>query len=162
MVATALLALRGDLVKLFRDIVDIESVSGNEGALADAVEQALTAYEHLHVSRDGDAVVARTDLGRPTRVVVAGHLDTVPVAGNLPSRQEGDLIYGRGTADMKGGVAVMLAAFLFGCGQLMLTASSIVIPDLELRQYLGIVNDVPMKSLISRPGLVKSLPAPAM
>ena len=110
MVATALLALRGDLVKLFRDIVDIESVSGNEGALADAVEQALTAYEHLHVSRDGDAVVARTDLGRPTRVVVAGHLDTVPVAGNLPSRQEGDLIYGRGTADMKGGVAVMLAA----------------------------------------------------
>ena len=44
-------------------------------------------------------------------------------------------------------VAVMLAAFLFGCGQLMLTASSIVIPDLELRQYLGIVNVVPDTSV---------------
>ena len=97
------------LPDLLRAIVDIESVSGNERRLADAVEAALVACEHLQVWRDGDTVVARTDQGRSARVIIAGHLDTVPVAGNLPSRVDGDLIYGRGTCDMKGGVAVQLA-----------------------------------------------------
>lgn len=99
-----------DLPALLQQITDIESVSGNETALADAIAAALDAAAHLRIERDGDAVVARTNLGRPSRVVVAGHLDTVPVAGNLPSWREGDLIYGRGTCDMKGGVAVMIAA----------------------------------------------------
>lgn len=103
------LELTGDLVALFRQVVDIESVSGNERALADVVEAALRRLPHLDVVRDGDTLVARTHLGRGERVVVAGHLDTVPVAGNLPSRLEGDLVYGRGTCDMKGGVAVALA-----------------------------------------------------
>ncbi len=98
-----------DLVALFRAIVDCDSVSGNEGRLADAVEAALLGRAHLQVERDGDTVIARTDLGREQRAVIAGHLDTVPVAGNLPSWVEGDRVYGRGTADMKGGVAVMLA-----------------------------------------------------
>lgn len=98
----------GDLVALFRTIVDTESVSGGERRLADAVAAALRSQAHLVVDRDGDAIVARTDLGRPTRVVVAGHLDTVPLAGNLPSWVEGDRVYGRGTCDMKGGVAVAL------------------------------------------------------
>ena len=99
----------GDLVVLLRALVDVESVSGNETALADQVESALQGHEHLEVLRDGDTLIARTHLGRPERVVIAGHLDTVPVAGNLPSSLAGDRVYGRGTCDMKGGVAVMLA-----------------------------------------------------
>ena len=70
---------------LLRALVDIESVSGNEAGIADQVEAALTAYDHLEVSRDGNVVVARTELGRAERVVVAGHLDTVPIAANVPS-----------------------------------------------------------------------------
>ncbi|CAI9400151.1 succinyl-diaminopimelate desuccinylase [Aestuariimicrobium sp. T2.26MG-19.2B] len=99
-----------DLVTLLRALVDIESVSGNERMIADEVERALSGHAHLEVIRDGDAVVARTQLGRSERVVVAGHLDTVPVAGNLPSQLEGDRVVGRGTCDMKGGVAVALKA----------------------------------------------------
>jgi succinyl-diaminopimelate desuccinylase len=99
---------------LLRTLVDIESVSGNENAIADAVQESLTAYEHLEVRRDGDLVMARTNLGRSERVVIAGHLDTVPVAGNLPSWTTGAgddlLVWGRGSCDMKGGLAVQLAA----------------------------------------------------
>ncbi|MBW6439507.1 succinyl-diaminopimelate desuccinylase [Actinoplanes hulinensis] len=102
------LDLTGDVVDLTRTICDIPSVSGDEKALADAVEAALRAYPHLEVLRDGDAVVARTSLGRPSRVVIAGHFDTVPIADNLPCVMDGDILRGRGTVDMKAGVAVML------------------------------------------------------
>src|SRR6476469_6882982 len=105
------LDLSQDVVTLTRALCDIESVSGNEGPLADAIEAALRPLPHLEVLRDGDAAVARTHVGRAERVVLAGHIDTVPLAAtpNLPTRVEGDLVYGRGTADMKGGVAVQLA-----------------------------------------------------
>ena len=89
-------------------LVDTPSVSGNERALADAVERALTGAAHLTVTRDGDAVVARTNLGRDTRIVLAGHLDTVPIADNVPSRRDGDVLHGCGTTDMKSGIAVLL------------------------------------------------------
>jgi len=89
-------------------LCDIESVSGAEGPLADAVDAALRACPHLAVDREGDTVVARTTRGLPERVVIAGHLDTVPVAGNLPCRVEGARIHGCGTTDMKSGVAVAL------------------------------------------------------
>ncbi|MEU3569629.1 succinyl-diaminopimelate desuccinylase [Kitasatospora sp. NPDC036755] len=89
-------------------LVDFPSVSGDEQALADAVETALRGYPHLTVDRHGNNVVARTNLGRAERVVLAGHLDTVPIADNLPSYVEGDLLYGCGTSDMKSGVAVQL------------------------------------------------------
>ncbi|MDH6123243.1 succinyl-diaminopimelate desuccinylase [Kitasatospora sp. GP82] len=89
-------------------LVDFPSVSGDEQALADAVESALRAYPHLAVDRHGNNIVARTNLGRAERVLLAGHLDTVPIADNLPSRVEGDLLYGCGTSDMKSGVAVQL------------------------------------------------------
>ncbi|MCL3862599.1 succinyl-diaminopimelate desuccinylase [Actinotalea sp. K2] len=105
--------MTGDLVVLTRALCDIPSVSGDERAIADAVERALRGLDHLEVLRDGDAVVARTSLGRAERVVVAGHLDTVPVAGNLPTWESADgdsaEVWGRGTVDMKAGVAVQLA-----------------------------------------------------
>jgi succinyl-diaminopimelate desuccinylase len=89
-------------------LCDVESVSGNERVLADLVEAALRDVPHLTVDRDGDAVVARTSLGRAERVVLAGHIDTVPLGGNLPCRVEGGRIHGCGTTDMKSGVAVQL------------------------------------------------------
>lgn len=102
------LDLTQSATELTVQICDIESVSGNERALADAIEASLLAYPHLEVVRDGDAVVARTALGRDRRVVIAGHIDTVPVNNNLPVRREGDELVGRGTVDMKAGVAVAL------------------------------------------------------
>jgi succinyl-diaminopimelate desuccinylase len=93
---------------LTAQLVDIESVSGAEEPLADAIQAALRDKSHLTVARDGNAIVARTELGRPQRVVLAGHIDTVPVAGNLPSRVTGGLLVGCGTSDMKSGVAVQL------------------------------------------------------
>ncbi|WP_318843011.1 succinyl-diaminopimelate desuccinylase [Myceligenerans pegani] len=134
----SLLAPGSDLVGLTAAICDIPSVSGDEAALADAIEATLRARPHLEVHRDADAVVARTSFGRDRRVVVAGHIDTVPVADNLPTRLEAQpdrpgggagsrpqarrddsppegtrrddrVLWGRGTVDMKGGVAVALA-----------------------------------------------------
>jgi succinyl-diaminopimelate desuccinylase len=89
-------------------LVDIESVSGNEKAVADAIEVALAPLAHLTVTRDGNAVVARTNLSLPQRVVLAGHIDTVPVAGNMPSSVRDGVLYGCGSSDMKSGVAVQL------------------------------------------------------
>ncbi|MEU7831739.1 MULTISPECIES: succinyl-diaminopimelate desuccinylase [unclassified Nonomuraea] len=103
-----MLDLTQDVRTLTAAIVDIESVSGDEKTLTDAVERALAALPYLKVDRSGETLVARTELGRAERVLIAGHLDTVPVAGNLPSRVEGDLLFGCGTSDMKAGVAVAL------------------------------------------------------
>jgi succinyl-diaminopimelate desuccinylase len=100
------------VIELTEAICNIESVSGNEKALADAIESALSSATHLEVIRDGDAIVARTNLGRARRVVIAGHIDTVPVADNLPVSRRSvdgvDVLWGRGTVDMKAGVAVQL------------------------------------------------------
>ncbi|MDN3482234.1 succinyl-diaminopimelate desuccinylase [Arthrobacter sp. APC 3897] len=109
------LDLTRDVALLTADLMDIESVSGNETELANAVEAALRALPHLEVVRDGDSVMARTSLGRPERVILAGHLDTVPLPtvpgsrGTVPSSWDGGVLYGRGATDMKGGVAVQLA-----------------------------------------------------
>ena len=102
------LDLSHDSASLTASLVDIRSVSGEEDALAGLIEAALADLPHLSVHRDGNTVVARTTLGRRQRVIVAGHIDTVPVAGNLPSRREANLLYGCGSCDMKAGVAVAL------------------------------------------------------
>jgi succinyl-diaminopimelate desuccinylase len=99
------------VAELARRLIDIPSVSGDEATIADAVESALSTSPHLEVLRDGNAVVARTSLGRERRVLIAGHLDTVPIKGNVPARwsDDGDELVGRGAVDMKAGVAVMLS-----------------------------------------------------
>jgi succinyl-diaminopimelate desuccinylase len=102
------LDLAASSVELTRQLCDIESVSGNERAIADAIEASLAGAGHLELIRDGDAIVARTNLGRDRRVVIAGHIDTVPVNANLPVSEEDGYLVGRGTVDMKGGVAVAL------------------------------------------------------
>lgn len=89
-------------------LVDIESVSGAEEELADTVEQTLREVPWLRIVRTGNTVVARTEFGRTERVVLAGHLDTVPAADNLPSSRDDERLYGLGSCDMKGGVAIAL------------------------------------------------------
>lgn len=96
-----------DPVALTRALVDIESVSGDEAAIADQVQRALDGTG-LKVERFGHTIVARTELGRPQRVALAGHLDTVPLNANWPSRTEGNLMHGCGTSDMKSGTAIAL------------------------------------------------------
>ena len=104
----AILDLSRDVVALTADLVDIASESLAEQEICDAVEAALAALPHLEVVRDGHTLVARTSLGRPERVVIAGHLDTVPANANFPSRLDGDVLWGLGSCDMKGGVAIAL------------------------------------------------------
>ena len=107
-----------DALCLTRQMIDIPSESGNEGPLADAVEAALRgagfgSTDALEILRDGDAVCARTHLGLADRVVLAGHLDTVPIADNVPGRTEVrdgvEVVWGRGSVDMLAGCAAALA-----------------------------------------------------
>ncbi|MBU4465533.1 MAG: succinyl-diaminopimelate desuccinylase [Actinobacteria bacterium] len=106
------LDLSSTSVDLTRTICDIPSVSGDERTLADLIDDAMRTLPHLEVHRDGDTIVARTNLGREQRVAIAGHIDTVPINANLPTRDiEIDgvpHIWGRGSVDMKAGVAVQL------------------------------------------------------
>jgi succinyl-diaminopimelate desuccinylase len=124
MPSVVILDLGATATELTQQICDIESVSGNEAALADAIAAALAGSVHLEIIRHGNTVVARTNLGRASRVVIAGHIDTVPLNNNLPARYEtlepgsalatssgtgpGDYLWGRGTVDMKAGIAVQL------------------------------------------------------
>lgn len=118
--------LRADVLQIAKDLIETPSVSRSEATLADAVEAALSPYPHLEVIRDGNTVIARTALGRAQRVILGGHLDTVPSSGNDralvvragepapvadPSGSRDvteDRLYGLGACDMKGGVAVQL------------------------------------------------------
>jgi succinyl-diaminopimelate desuccinylase len=106
------LDLSATSIDLTRQLCDIESVSGDEATIADAILVSLAEAHHLEIIRDGDAIVARTNLGRDKRVVIAGHIDTVPINNNVPTRYETidgvDYLWGRGTVDMKAGVAVQL------------------------------------------------------
>jgi succinyl-diaminopimelate desuccinylase len=97
-----------DLLALAAELVAIPSESHHEEAIASHVEAELRATPWLTVDRIGDNVVARTALGRPSRLILAGHTDTVPANGNASARLEGDVLHGLGSADMKSGLAVFL------------------------------------------------------
>jgi len=106
------LDLTAPVEQLAAHLIDIPSVSGGEAAIADAVESALRRQApHLSLTRDGDALIARTETGAAQRALIAGHLDTVPIKTNVPHewRDEGATLWGRGSVDMKAGVAVMLS-----------------------------------------------------
>ncbi len=102
-------ALPEDLLALTALLVDRPSESRAEGPLVDWLEAELRRLDHLEVTRVGDNLVARTDLGLPQRVILAGHTDTVPANGNAGARIEGDTLWGVGSTDMKGGLAIQLA-----------------------------------------------------
>lgn len=99
-------------IDITRQLCDTPSVSGDEKRVADDIWAALSGLAHLDLVRDGDAIVARTTLGRDKRVVIAGHIDTVPINDNVPTHPERiddvDYLWGRGTVDMKAGCAVAL------------------------------------------------------
>ena len=97
-----------DLLERTAALVAIPSESFEEQQITQVIEDELRALPHLEVTRVGDNLVARTMLGRSTRVVLAGHTDTVPANGNATPRIEGDVLWGLGSADMKAGLAVML------------------------------------------------------
>lgn len=106
-------------IELTRQLCDIASVSGDEQGIVDAIERLLAERApHLTVVREGNTLIARTELGRSQRVVIAGHVDTVPINANLPVHDAPDpvtgdpMIWGRGTVDMKAGVAVQLVLAL--------------------------------------------------
>ncbi len=113
-----------DLLALAAELVAIPSPSHKEKALADHVEQLLRAATisttagsstgtPLEITRISNNVIARTQLDRPQRLVIAGHLDTVPAAPNDPdhlkARIDGERLYGLGACDMKGSLAAQLA-----------------------------------------------------
>ena len=102
------LDLTADTVTVTEQLVNIFSVSLDEKEIADQVEESLTGIAHLVVTRRGHTVIARTDLGRDERVVIAGHIDTVPLNDNLPARRDEEFLHGLGACDMKAGVAVAL------------------------------------------------------
>lgn len=98
-----------DLLALTADLIAIPSLSLKETAIADFVEARLAERApSLECIRVGDNVIARTNSGHERRLLVGGHLDTVPADQNENPRIEGDSLFGLGAADMKGGLAVML------------------------------------------------------
>lgn len=144
------LNLHGDPVDLTAALVDIPSESRHEQRIADEVEVALREQtEGFEVIRNGDAVLARTNRGLPSRVLLAGHIDTVPAAGNVPSRRDGDDLYGCGTSDMKSGDAVFLhlaatvtdlahdiTLVMYDCEEIEATANGLGRIERELPEWL--------------------------
>jgi succinyl-diaminopimelate desuccinylase len=102
-------ATADDLLMLTAALVAVPSPSHREEALANTIEERLRfRAPALTIDRVAENVIVRTDLGRARRVVLGGHLDTVPPNGNETPRLEGDVLQGLGSADMKGGLAVLL------------------------------------------------------
>lgn len=127
------LDLTQDPIELTKALVDIPSPSHHEEAIADAIEQALKPLEAagVELARFGNTVCARTNRGLASRIVLAGHVDTVPIADNVPHHMEGNIMFGCGTVDMKSGLAVYLHTFA------QLAAADNLQHDLTLIAYEG-------------------------
>lgn len=97
-----------DLLALTAELVDHASVSFDEASFVDWLQSRLEPLPHLEVTRIGDNLIARTNLGRSERLLLVGHTDTVPVNENAGARIEGDTLWGVGSADMKGSLACFL------------------------------------------------------
>ena len=144
------LDLHGDPIALTAALVDIPSESRAEERIAGEIETALREQtDGYEVVRSGNAVLARTHLGRPTRVILAGHIDTVPAAGNVPSTRSGGELYGCGTSDMKSGDAVFLhlaatiadpahdiTVIMYDCEEIEATANGLGRIERELPEWL--------------------------
>ncbi len=96
------------LAELTIDLINIESVSLNEQALADQIQASLGLNSNLSLKRIDNTLVVSTNFTHPTRVILAGHLDTVPANNNQTAQLVENSISGLGAVDMKGGLAVML------------------------------------------------------
>lgn len=127
------LDLTQDPIELTKALVDIPSPSHHEEAIADAIEQALKPLEAagVELARFGNTVCARTNRGLASRIVLAGHVDTVPIADNVPHHMEDNIMFGCGTVDMKSGLAVYLHTFA------QLAAAENFQHDLTLIAYEG-------------------------
>lgn len=127
------LDLTQDPIELTKALVDIPSPSHHEEAIADAIEQALKPLEAagVELARFGNTVCARTNRGLASRIVLAGHVDTVPIADNVPHHMEDNIMFGCGTVDMKSGLAVYLHTFA------QLAAADNLQHDLTLIAYEG-------------------------
>ena len=126
---TTPLDLTDDLGVLTLQLVNVPSESRHEGELADLVASALSGFAHLTVTRIGNNVVAQVSgsMSQQT-VLLGGHLDTVPSSGNLPGRIDGDSVWGLGSCDMKGGVAVALKL-----------AATVMVPRSAVTYGLGVL-----------------------
>jgi acetylornithine deacetylase/succinyl-diaminopimelate desuccinylase-like protein len=100
-----------DPIKLTRKLVDIESTSGQEGAVGAELYDELSRLGYtthkMPVEHERFNVVANVD-GVAPQIVFSTHMDTVPPF--IPSSEDHDNIYGRGTCDAKGIIAAQIAA----------------------------------------------------
>ena len=97
-----------ELGKLTLDLVNISSVSKDEKSIADSIEESLQELSHLKLTRVNNSLVAQTNFGNKQRLVIAGHIDTVPANNNFPGKMNTSEIVGLGSVDMKSGIAVAL------------------------------------------------------
>ncbi|MFZ9702430.1 MAG: succinyl-diaminopimelate desuccinylase [Candidatus Nanopelagicales bacterium] len=103
-----MLNINQELSKLTLDLVNISSVSKDEKSIADSIAEALKKYSHLKITRVNNSIVAQTNFGNKQRVVIAGHIDTVPANNNFPGKINDSEVIGLGSVDMKSGIAVAL------------------------------------------------------
>jgi len=101
-----------DIVALNRQLVDIESITGNEAAVGHFLAQELRklGYEsqRMHVEGDRANVWAVSPQEPNPAIVFSTHMDTVPPF--IPSSEDENKIYGRGCCDAKGIIAIQIAA----------------------------------------------------